>query len=348
MGGGNLLAILSGNLLANVDAYAAERLGALERLRADAGDKESAARCVMVVAEGGCGSGYACEAPDPVTARSRMPKVSACDGTNVVYCVTHSQLRRTAQLAGILQWMGLSNDMSNPNFTPPTDAELIMAYFNKMMAKQRWQRAGAALASLRLLRGRMEGSHKNPSWAAAAAVASTPVPEDSFKRQPRYSRNKQLEMEAVDEQDAPAPPDSPTGSPVHARVSFSAPRAPRMSISFVQGDIGASSIAKRTMEQLPRPHDVREMLRNIAGQFCFVILDVRKDFILAACSEDCEKDMLASVAEDGTLFFGTDPDAMPENCTIMEFPKGTYFIGRYNGNGVDDLVFKRIAKVQKP
>ena len=37
--------------------------------------------------------------------------------------------------------------------------------------------------------------------------------------------------------------------------------------------------------QLPRPHDVREMLRNIAGQFCFVILDVRKDFILAACSE---------------------------------------------------------------
>jgi|AntAceMinimDraft_12_1070368.scaffolds.fasta_scaffold47022_1 hypothetical protein len=57
-------------------------------------------------------------------------------------------------------------------------------------------------------------------------------------------------MEAVDEQDAPAPPDSPTGSPVHARVSFSAPRAPRMSISFVQGDIGASSIAKRTMEQV--------------------------------------------------------------------------------------------------
>jgi hypothetical protein len=31
---------------------------------------------------------------------------------------------------------------------------------------------------------------------------------------------------------------------------------------------------------------------------------------------------------------GTDPDAMPANCTIMEFPKGTYFCGRYNGNGV--------------
>lgn len=41
----------------NVDAYAAERLGALERIRSEAGDKEAAARCVMVVAEGGCGSG---------------------------------------------------------------------------------------------------------------------------------------------------------------------------------------------------------------------------------------------------------------------------------------------------
>ena len=91
---------------------------------------------------------YAYEAPDTVAARSRVPKVSAFDGSNQVYCVSHSHLKRTAQLAGIMQWMGLANDMSNPNFTPPSDAEIMMAYFNKMMAKQRWQRAGAALGVL--------------------------------------------------------------------------------------------------------------------------------------------------------------------------------------------------------
>ena len=41
----------------NVDAYAAERLGTLESNRSEAGDHEAAARCAMVVAEGGSGSG---------------------------------------------------------------------------------------------------------------------------------------------------------------------------------------------------------------------------------------------------------------------------------------------------
>ena len=145
------------------------------------------------------------------------------------------------------------------------------------------------------------------------------------------------------------PLDSPSESPVHPRISQSTPaRAPRMSVSFVQGDTGASAIAKRTMSQLPKAHDVREVIREFVGPFCFVILDCRKELILAACSEDCEMQMLASVAPDGTMFFGTDPDAMPPNCTIMEFPKGTYFCGRYNGNGDEDLVFKKYAKVQVP
>ena len=43
--------------VAGRDNVAAERLGALERIRIDAGDKESAARCAMVVAEDGSGSG---------------------------------------------------------------------------------------------------------------------------------------------------------------------------------------------------------------------------------------------------------------------------------------------------
>jgi hypothetical protein len=60
MGGGHLLAILAtagGSSSEGVDAYAAERLGALERIRSEAGKPEEAARCAMVVAEGGSGSG---------------------------------------------------------------------------------------------------------------------------------------------------------------------------------------------------------------------------------------------------------------------------------------------------
>ena len=96
---------------------------------------------------------YAYEAPNAMAARARAPKVSDMSGTNQVYVVAHSQLKRTAQLSGIMQWMGLSNDMSNPNFVPPTDSELIMAYYNKMVAKQRWQKAGSSLIALRAMKG---------------------------------------------------------------------------------------------------------------------------------------------------------------------------------------------------
>ena len=48
------------------------------------------------------------------------------------------------------------------------------------------------------------------------------------------------------------------------------------------------------------------------------IIDVKKEYILAAVSDECEVEMLAGVAPDGTIFFGTEQTAMPDNCTIME------------------------------
>jgi hypothetical protein len=46
---------------------------------------------------------YAYEAPDVIASRSRVPKITACDGTNQVYCVAYSHLMRTAQLAAGLR-----------------------------------------------------------------------------------------------------------------------------------------------------------------------------------------------------------------------------------------------------
>ena len=46
------------------------------------------------------------------------------EGTRV-YCVARSAIKRTAKLGGILQWMGVSNDMTNPDFVLPNDADII-------------------------------------------------------------------------------------------------------------------------------------------------------------------------------------------------------------------------------
>ena len=276
-----------------------------------------------------------------------MHKVSASDGSNQVHCVAHSFLKRTAQLSGIMQWMGLANDMSNPNFVPPTDSEIMMAYYNKMMAKQRWQKAGAALSALRAMRMAGGGAFGLKTPVKPAAPEPMPGYDSEGKRLPRHSLNEKMkkEQEAKAKEEAGLP-DSPTESPVHPRISDSqGKRNARMSVSFVQDDKAAALVAKKTMGLLPKAHDVRDMLRSLIGSFCFAILDVKKDLILVACSEESEVTMLACVAADGTMFFGTDPDSLPADCTLLEVPKGTYFIGRYKGNGEEDLQFRKFAKV---
>ena len=65
------------------------------------------------------------------------------------YSVALSRLKRTAALAPIMQWMGLGNEATDPNMPPPSDSSILMAYYGKMMAKQRWSKAHNALGKRR-------------------------------------------------------------------------------------------------------------------------------------------------------------------------------------------------------
>ena len=116
------------------------------------------------------------------------------------------------------------------------------------------------------------------------------VGESASKRQPRHSQNEAKKKEEEEKKKEIAP-DSPTESPVHPRISQSTPaRAPRMSVSFVQGDSGASAVAKSKMTQLPKARDLRELMRELDGPWPAVCgLDV--------CSVSCTwRERVPSVA----------------------------------------------------
>jgi len=66
--------------------------------------------------------------------------------------VAHSRLKRTMADQNVLSAMGFGQDNSDPNAPPPTDAHLIMGYFGKVMAKQRWGKAHNAIKGLAALK----------------------------------------------------------------------------------------------------------------------------------------------------------------------------------------------------
>ena len=43
----------------------------------------------------------------------------------------------------------LGNEATDPNMPPPSDSSILMAYYGKMMAKQRWSKANNALGKKR-------------------------------------------------------------------------------------------------------------------------------------------------------------------------------------------------------
>lgn len=52
----------------------------------------------------------------------------------------------------VLSSMGFNQDNTDPNAPPPTDAHLVMGYFGKVMAKQRWGKANKAISALGALK----------------------------------------------------------------------------------------------------------------------------------------------------------------------------------------------------
>ena len=84
-----------------------------------------------------------------------------------MYCVARSAIKRTAKLGGILQWMGVSNDMTNPDFVPPNDADIIAAHYRRMMARQRWTKANKALSALKAMQNAGKGLFGGASGSAS-------------------------------------------------------------------------------------------------------------------------------------------------------------------------------------
>ena len=90
---------------------------------------------------------------------------------------------------------------------------------------------------------------------------------------------------------------------------------------------------------------MRRFLRDIEGSWCFVIVDVKKDLVLAAMSDECEAagKLFAAVAEDGAVVFGDDPATVPDAVAAVDVPPGTYYVGRV-AEDVADVDFRRFAK----
>ena len=97
------------------------------------------------------------EAPDSVTLRQRTVKTTSF-GTAGMHCAAVSRLKRTARLSDILRHMGHGNSGQDPDWVPPSDAEILAAYYRRMMAKQRWTKAQAALTSIRAMQGGLLGA----------------------------------------------------------------------------------------------------------------------------------------------------------------------------------------------
>lgn len=295
------------------EAATEKQLKVLEQGRRDGGDAAAADRCKVVVLEGGTGSGYAFEEPDRTRSWDReYLKATTATGTNGVNVVAISRLKRTTKLQTIMQSMGLGNEMSDPNLPPPSDADIMMAYYNKMIAKQRWAKAGNALGALRAMKLASGGLGALGGASASSAKQDSPV-------------------------------DSPTDSPVHPAL---ANRKARMSVTFINGDEVAKKMAKHKMSQLPKSKDIVDILRSLEGHFAFVIMDTKKEYVLVARSEATDEHIHCGIGPDGSLFFSTDAATLPKDADTIEMPQGSFFIGRYNGNGLDDLKFR--TYVQPP
>ena len=362
-------------------AYARERLAALVE---SAADDDAKARCETIIDAEGNGSGcvlrpaappsirvtihhipvvrfdtrthppltrrrappplrsIAFEAPDPVTRRQRVPKVTTHEGKGTqVYCVARSAIKRTAKLGRILQWMGVSNDLTDPDFVPPNDAEIIMAHYRRMMARQRWTKANKALSALKAMNMAGKGLFGGAGGLAAAMKTKQPDAAEAAPDAASSPAPAPPPPPAADP--TPARPDSPSDDIVRERLSDAskAPATARMSSAGADAAPGVAA----AMGQLPKRSDVRQFLRELEGSWCFVIVDVKKDLVLAAMSDECESSgkLFAAVSEDGALVFGDDPATVPDAVAAVDFPAGTFYVGRI-AEDVADVDFRRFAK----
>ncbi len=269
------------------------------------------------------------EAPDSVTLRQRTVKTTSF-GTDGMHCAAVSRLKRTARLSDILRHMGHGNSGQDPDWVPPSDAEILAAYYRRMMAKQRWTKAQAALTSIRAMQGGLLGAlGGRAAQKAKAFPAFGAIPGAEPKPPPPPPRPS-----------TPADPDSPRS---HSPAPFVVVKPRRASVTELTSGAAAKAKASATMGKMPKEKDLRRMLRELAGDWFVVFVDTKFDMILAAMSGECTSEVFAAVGGDGTLYFGTDRASMPssDDVEVVEFPRSTYFCGRCAPSL--SLVFKRFT-----
>ena len=254
-----------------------------------------------------------------------------------MHCAAVSLIKRTARLGDILQFMGHGNSRHDPDWVPPPDAEILAAYFRRMMAKQRWTKAQSALKTIRAMQGGLLGAlgggaaQKAKAFPAFGSVpGAEPKPPPPPPPPPEDTRPK-----------TPEDPDSPRS---HTPTPFTVVKPRRASVSELTSGASAKAKASAAMGKMPKEKDVRRMLREFRGDWFVVFIDTRFDMILAACSDECTSEVFAAVDSDGTLYFGTDRASMPsgdDDAEVVEFPKSSYFCGRCTPS--NSLVFRRFT-----
>ena len=255
-----------------------------------------------------------------------------------MHCAAVSLIKRTARLGDILQFMGHGNSRHDPDWVPPPDAEILAAYFRRMMAKQRWTKAQSALKTIRAMQGGLLGAlgggaaQKAKAFPAFGSVpGAEPKPPPPPPPPPEDTRPK-----------TPEDPDSPRS---HTPTPFTVVKPRRASVSELTSGASAKAKASAAMGKMPKEKDVRRMLREFRGDWFVVFVDTRFDMILAACSDECTSEVFAAVDGDGTLYFGTDRASMPsgdDDAEVVEFPRSSYFCGRCTSPS-NSLVFRRFT-----
>ena len=275
------------------------------------------------------------EGPDAVTLRKRTVKATSF-GTAGMHCAAVSLLKRTARLSDILRHMGHGNSGQDPDWVPPSDAEILAAYYRRMMAKQRWTKAQSALSSIRAMQGGLLGAlGGGAAQKAKAFPAFGAIPGAEPKPPPPPPPPPPRPV-------TPEDPDSPRS---HSPAPVVVVKPRRASITELTSGEQAKAKASAAMGRMPKEKDVRRMLRELAGDWFVVFVDTKFDMILAAMSGECTSEVFAAVGGDGTLYFGTDRASMPsddDDSEVVEFPRSTYFCGRCSGPS-SSLVFKRFT-----
>ena len=145
-----------------------------------------------------------------------------------------------------------------------------------MMARQRWTKANKALSALKAMQNAGKGLFGGASGSAKRSDAASPLAAP-----PRKASLPSADF-------IPARPDSPPDGIVRARLSDASKAPAPARASFEPGVGPARASSEPATGQLPKRSDVRRFLRDIEGSWCFVIVDVKKDLVLAAMSDECE------------------------------------------------------------